>query len=169
MKTIFLLTIIALAQTMTYSLNEIKSMPDSAQFDFWVGSWSLEWKDSEGKIKTGTNNVLKIMDGYTVHENFEDGDGIFKGMSVSVYNHNLSKWQQTWVDNAGEYMDFTGGMNGDKMILSREFKNKKGETVQTRMIFYNIAKDEFNWNWEKSTDNGTSWTVLWQIHYRRNI
>jgi hypothetical protein len=35
------------------------------------------------------------------------------------------------------------------------------------MVWYNIASDQLDWNWERSEDEGTTWTILWQIHYQR--
>ena len=65
-------------------------------------------------------------------------------------------------------MVFTGGMENEKMILSRKITRHEKEIVQ-RMVFYNISKDEFDWNWESSEDNGENWKLNWKIHYSRMI
>ena len=91
----------------------------------------------------------------------------FRGKSLSVYNHNHKVWQQTWVDNEGFYMLFTGGMQDEKMILSRTVQTTKGPVSQ-RMVFYSIRKDSFNWNWESSTDGGKTWKLNWKIKYTRS-
>ncbi len=142
-------------------------LPDSCQFDFWVGEWNLEWKDANGNTQSGTNRIMKILNNYVVLENFSTSDSSFKGTSASVYNKRLGKWQQTWVDNSGAYLDFTGGFSDGKMILSRTGINAKGEPIPVRMVFFNITKNEFDWSWEKSSDNGSSWIPMWQIHYKR--
>ena len=164
---ILLVLLFIIFQTITMAQNENSPVPDSCRFDFWVGEWNLEWKDTQGKTQTGTNNVMKILNDYVVLENFSTSDSSFKGTSASVYNKNLGKWQQTWVDNSGAYLDFTGEFKDSKMILSREAKRKTGEIIHTRMVYYNITKNEFDWNWEKSTDNGSTWSLMWQIHYKR--
>lgn len=145
------------------------SLPESKQFDFWLGEWNLSWKDADGKDLSGTNKINKILDGCVIQENFETADGTFKGTSVSLYNQRLNKWQQTWVDNAGAYLDFTGEFSNDRMELSRDAKDKNGNPIKLRMIFYNITNNEFDWNWEKSDDNGSNWKVLWKIHYKRKV
>ncbi len=53
------------------------------------------------------------------------------------------------------------------MILRRQFTNAAGQEIHQRMIWYNISKDAFDWNWEASTDGGKTWKVNWQIHYTR--
>lgn len=139
------------------------SSPEAAQFDFWVGDWNLTWGDSG----TGTNSIKKIMDGCVIQENFNGTPSIqLKGMSVSTYSKRLGKWQQTWVDNSGGYLDFVGEFKDGKMILSRKFE-KDGNEIMQRMVWFNISENEFDWNWERSTDKEQNWDVLWSIHYKR--
>ena len=139
------------------------SSPEASQFDFWVGKWNLTWGDS-GK---GTNRIEKIMNGCVIQENFDGTPSIqLKGTSVSTFSKQLGKWQQTWVDNSGGYLDFIGEFKDNKMILSREF-TKDDQQIMQRMVWYNISKNELDWNWERSDDNGNSWKVLWKIHYKR--
>ena len=57
-------------------------------------------------------------------------------------------------------------MENDKMILSRKIRKDEKELIQ-RMVFYNISKDKFDWNWESSKDNGKTWTLNWKLNYTR--
>ena len=41
-------------------------------------------------------------------------------MSVSTFDARAQQWKQTWVDNQGGYLDFTGGWQDDRMILQRD-------------------------------------------------
>ena len=145
------------------------SAPETAQFDFWVGEWIAEWSGENGKIETGTNTVTKILSGCAVQENFSTSDKTFIGTSLSVYSPKKKIWQQTWVDNSGAYLDFTGNMDGGKMILSRKGKDKDGNEIMQRMVFYNITKESFDWNWEASTDEGKTWELKWKINYKRKV
>jgi len=143
------------------------SEPEASQFDFWLGTWKGEWKDSEGKTQTATNVITKGFDGCVVEENFSTDDKTFIGRSLSMYNPNKKIWQQTWVDNSGAYLDFTGGMDGKNMVMQRSVTNKEGKQIIQRMVFTDITKDSFTWNWESSTDNGATWAQNWQIMYTR--
>lgn len=137
------------------------------QFDFWIGKWKVEWENQDSTTSEGTNIVNSIFDGCVIEENFDGNPGMdFRGKSLSVYNHKHKIWQQTWVDNEGFYLLFAGGMQNDKMILSRTVETTKGPLTQ-RMIFYNIQKDSFDWNWESSIDNGKNWKLNWKIKYSR--
>jgi len=139
------------------------SSPEARQFDFWIGEWDLSWGE-DGK---GTNVIKAIYDGCVILENFDGTPSIaLKGMSVSTYSPISGEWKQTWVDNNGSYLDFTGGIEDEKMILSRKF-SRNGKDIHQRMVWYNITKEELDWNWERSDDGGSSWKIMWKIHYKR--
>ena len=130
------------------------------QFDFWLGEWNVIWGE-DGK---GTNHIERILDGRIIQENFIAPD--LHGMSVSSYDPERGLWCQTWVDNNGTYLDFTGKFEDNRMILSRD-AIVKGQACKQRMVWYDIQENRLEWNWERSDDNGKSWRVLWQIHYTR--
>ena len=140
------------------------SAPEASQFDFWVGNWDLYSADT----LTGTNTIYKIMDGCTVQENFESKKSGYSGKSWSVYNPQSQTWQQTWVDNQGGYIVLDGKFENGSMTLSTAAKKiKNGKEQVYRMVYHNITKDSFDWDWESTTDNGTTWVSGWHIHYKR--
>ena len=144
------------------------SQPEAGQFDFWLGAWNLEWKTAKGEVQNGTNTITKIMGDCVIQENFDGGEQMkFKGMSNSVFDARAGMWKQTWVDDAGGYLDFTGEFKDGKMILRREFMTKDNKKTMQKMVFYNISKDALDWNWENSTDDGKTWNLVWKIHYKR--
>ena len=139
------------------------SVPESKQFDFWIGDWKASWADTA----SGSNSISKILGGCVIYEQFSGSSSSpLVGKSVSVYNSRTGKWHQTWVDNQGGYLDFEGQWEGDKMVLSRTFE-LKGKKIMQRMIWFNISADKFDWNWERSDDDGTTWKIVWPIHYTR--
>ena len=141
---------------------------EARQLDFWVGEWKLTWE--KGRLfeaGEGTNVVRPVLGGCAILETFRYPEGAYYGSSVSTYNPNAGHWQQTWVDNYGGYLDFTGGPQADgSTILSREFEHE-GQTIAQRMVFHNITEDSLDWNWERSMDGGRTWETLWAIHYDR--
>jgi len=139
------------------------STPEARQFDFWVGEWDLTWGE-DGK---GKNTITSIYDGCVIQENFDGKPRMqLKGMSVSLYDPKLSKWKQTWVDSDGSYFDLLGEFEDGKMTLVCE-KEMKGKPILLRMVFHNISKNELDWNWERSDDDGGNWELRWHIHYKR--
>jgi hypothetical protein len=144
------------------------SYPEAAQFDFWIGKWKVEWVDKDGVKGNGANTIKKILDGCVIEENFDGNPGTpLIGKSLSVFVPKLKKWKQTWVDNFGSYLDFTGEFTENKMVLSRELMDNEGKKIFQRMVFYNINKDSLDWNWERSLDEGKNWELLWKIHYTK--
>lgn len=140
------------------------SDPEFRQMDFWVGDWDLVWEGGKGR-----NVVTSDLGGCVITENFDGTPSSpLKGTSVSTYNKRSGRWQQTWVDNQGSYLDFTGGLVDSSMVLARE-ATIEGKTVHQRMVFYDIEPDALLWNWERSEDAGATWDVMWKIHYTRRV
>lgn len=163
------MVIILYAMTCTFCMGQVVkpcSAPEASQFDFWIGDWDLTWTDKDGAEQRGTNVISREFGGCVIRENFNAPAMKFRGMSVSVFDVRQGKWKQTWVDDAGGYLDFTGEFRDNKMILSRLADAGEKPFVQ-RMIWYNISADSLDWNWERSDDNGATWKILWKIHYSR--
>ena len=167
MRYILLLTALLSASFAVVAAQETVEPPCAAaaygQFDFWLGDWQLSW----GEDERGQNRVSKILDGCVVLEEFDGHPSSpLVGKSMSTFDKDSGQWRQTWVDNNGAYLDFVGGLEGDRMVLSREAV-RGGETFLQRMVFYEIRKDSFAWNWERSDDGGKTWQVRWHIGYQR--
>lgn len=142
---------------------------DSTAFDFWLGKWNATWTSS-GKTFHATNHITRKMNNHFIHESFEIIDGPmkgYKGESYSTLDKPSGQWKQTWIDNQGSYLDFTGKQEGDNRIFERSFTNKAGEAVRQRMVFRNIKPDTFDWDWQ-SSKNGGEWQMMWQLQYTRS-
>jgi hypothetical protein len=167
---ILLLGAMAVAQQNPPAAANACANSEQKQFDFWVGNWDVTWPGTkQGEVGRGTNSIRRILDGCVVEENFSGGDSMpLRGMSVSTFDTRSGKWKQTWVDNEGGYLDFTGEMQNGQMILSRSFTKPDGTEVHQRMVWKDISADQLNWSWESSTDGGRTWEVVWPIHYQRS-
>jgi hypothetical protein len=132
------------------------------QFDFWLGEWDCTWHD-DGRERHGTNSVYLDLGGAVVVESFDGRPSLdFQGLSYSVYDRNEHCWKQTWVDSDANYLDFTGGWEDGAMELRRTAGG-----ALFRLRWENIERDAFDWVWQRSDDQGESWTSLWEIEYRR--
>lgn len=134
-------------------------------FDFWIGNWDAYWNDS---LK-GSNDVDKILDSKIIQENFSTLDNSFTGKSWTAFDIINNLWKQTWVDNSGAYIIFTGGEESDGVALYTEEKTKvNGEKYFMRMKFENIDRSGFDWNWQSSPDK-KNWKTVWAIKYKRRF
>jgi hypothetical protein len=168
MKTLIILLLIMTGYTVGIS----QQMPapaaeDLEKLDFWVGKWDLTWEGG-----SGTNVVEKTLDGRVIQENFQaTGGGMkgFKGTSISTFHGADGRWHQAWADSQGGYFNFIGVMEGDQRIFQTEYPKvmPNGDSVMLRMRFYNITPDSFDWDWERSADQGQTWSLSWRIHYER--
>jgi len=154
-----------------FAQTDISQLKPEQYFDFWIGTWNLTWEASNGTTQTGTNHVEKILDGKVILENFKAESGQLKGYegkSVSVYQKRTGNWKQTWVDSNNGYITLNGKIDGNKRIFWTEATVPNGEKKLKRMVFYDITKNSFTWDWESSTNNGNSWKLQWRIHYKRS-
>jgi hypothetical protein len=141
--------------------------PEFAQFDFWIGDWTVRWTDKDGREQQGTNRIRKTHDGCVITEEFDGRPGSpLVGTSVSTWVPRAGKWKQTWVDNQGSYLDFEGEFRDRRMILARRAP-LAGEGVMQRMVFSEIGADALTWDWQASKDNGATWTTNWRLQYIR--
>jgi hypothetical protein len=165
---ILLLANFSIAQSKAAAPNPCAAS-EQHQFDFWVGEWDASWPGSKaGEIQHGSNSIRRVLDGCVVEENFSGGSDMhLRGRSLSIYDIRSHKWKQTWVDNEGGYLDFTGEFKNGQMVLAREAVRPDGSHTLQRMVYKSITTDEFDWSWESSKDNGKTWQVVWPIHYRR--
>ena len=113
------------------------------------------------------SNEQKTLDGKVLQEHFNDPSTGFKGTSISVFNPNTKVWHQAWADNQGGYFNFIGETSGDKKIFKTLPVERNGKTIVLRMVFYNITDKAMTWDWESSTDGGTTWNLNWRIEYTR--
>lgn len=154
-----------------FSTQAQTSVKQESLFDFWLGTWEVSWENRNGDKGSGTNHIRRILDGKVIQENFEITQGKqvgFKGRSLSVFNTQTKKWHQTWVDNQGGYFNFVGETDDEKRIfITKPKKKQNGNTQVQRMVFYEIKKDSFTWDWESSSDEEITWNLNWRIFYKR--
>ena len=145
--------------------------PQHAQFDFWVGTWTVRWTNEDKTTGVGTNRIRKTLDGCVIIEEFDGAPGTpLKGTSMSVFDRQSQTWRQTWVDNTGAYLAFEGGWshegNDGRMTLVRKAV-VSGKPVMNRMVFRDISKSTIVWDWQRLNDDGATWATTWQIRYER--
>lgn len=136
---------------------------DGTELDFWLGAWDVSWAGG-----AGTNRIGRILGGRVIHEQFEGGDAgsTLHGQSWSVFDPERRRWQQVWVDDQGSFLDLVGERADGWFALAR-VAPERGPNATQRMVFRDVGVDRFRWTWELSLDDGATWEVRWEIHYRR--
>lgn len=141
--------------------------PESRALDFWLGEWELTYAGQDGKPAKSRNRITKVLNGCAILEEFTGAPGTrLDGRSYSVYDRNARQWKQTWVDNTGSYLDFTGTTDAGDAVFIRDAE-RQGKRFRQRMIFQDVKADSLTWRWQRSDDGGATWATQWEIGYRR--
>ncbi|MEX0322002.1 MAG: hypothetical protein AB3N63_07575 [Puniceicoccaceae bacterium] len=166
-SSLFLVLVFVLSAGSTFANKTAgRTYDDPKMLDFWIGEWDLTWQGKEGE-ENGSNTITKTLKGAVIHESFNGLPGMeFHGQSFSLLSRVDKSWKQVWVDSANGYLDFDGYKEGEKVVFHRKGKDPEGKLIHQRMVFYDINKDSFTWDWETSP-NGADWTLRWRIHYKR--
>ncbi len=135
------------------------------QFDFWLGDWDVVTADGK---PAGTNHVVSLFRGCGLQENWESAKG-GHGTSLNVYDIVTRRWHQTWVDDQGGLLELNGTLDEGKMVLvgSRPSVKNKNERVVHRITWSPLAPDRVQQLWEATTNEGRTWTTVFDGTYVR--
>lgn len=134
--------------------------PEHRQLDFWIGDWDVI-DQTTGK-QAGTSKIEKLLDGCVIYESWT-GVNQYRGNSFNLYNRDVKKWQQVWVDTSGQRIDFVGELKSDGMYYEGPFRSN-GKEVMSRMKFIKLPDNRVRQLWEQSQD-GKIWKVLFDGLY----
>jgi hypothetical protein len=130
--------------------------------DFWLGDWVVE--TAQGKF-AGHNRIELVLDGCIVLENWTGQNG-YAGKSFNLYHRDSKTWEQLWVDNQGQLTRYQGEAKGGDIFYRTE-SVEDGKKTLRRMTFFQKGQDRIRQLGESSTDGGATWTVEYDLFYRR--
>jgi hypothetical protein len=137
------------------------------QFDFWLGTWDVT--GPKGKI-VGHSRIESILGGCTISEHWSSatGGGANDGKSYNIYNADLKRWEQFWVDASGSRLMLSGGIVDGSMVLEgrQDLAAADGVHQRERITWTPNADGSVRQLWESSKDEGKTWTVAFDGLYR---
>lgn len=140
--------------------------PEHHQFDFWVGKWDVYPKSKPGK-KVAESLIESLYDGCGIRENWMPLKG-GKGGSLNAYDPIKKQWRQFWTDASGSSALFTGGWNGQAMVIEGVWP-QPGHPGQITRITYTARKDgSVEQAGQSSDDGGKSWQKSFDLIYRKH-
>ena len=86
---------------------------ENRQFDFWVGEWDVV--DASSSATAGSSRIEKELGACVIWENWTSANSNYAGKSYNIYNPDLKRWEQFWVDNVGGMIHFYGGIKDGVM------------------------------------------------------
>ncbi len=159
------------ASLLSVSVNGQKpcSKPEFRQFDFWVGEWEAFAPNGN---KSGDSKISIILDSCVILEEWTGTPNqgfIYTGKSFNSYNAATKQWQQTWTDNTGNTTEFLRGKASDGKIVyyADKVTGPKEKLFMRRLTFTKLSNDKVRQFGEKSDDEGKTWTVEYDLEYRR--
>lgn len=137
---------------------------ESRQLDFWLGAWTITYPGAPGG---STSAVTLTLDKCEIVETWEDGHG-HKGENRFAYNYEHKSWRGMFADNRGHVHVFVDGrISGGVAEFSGPVLGPNGETVMHRIRITRTNADKVEQIWEKSSDNGATWTTVFRGLYAR--
>ena len=146
-----------------------ETAPEHHQFDFWIGTWDVtSWQAASPtpQQQLGTNDVHPILHHCVISENWTGAKG-GEGKSYNYYDPSLKRWRQVWIADRGGVLDYTGEYRDGAMRFTGWTLDPKGNRVEQRLTFFNVAPDTVRQLFESSTDGGKSWTPGFDGRYVR--
>ena len=132
-------------------------------FDFWIGEWDV----TQGGQAAGTNNIQPILGHCVIFEQWESSAGTF-GKSFNYYDPGHDHWRQIWVDDSGNFIEFTGqARDGGIFYTAETIDPADGAVTHHKFEFTQNEDGSVRQFWATSTDARETWTTIWDGHYER--
>jgi hypothetical protein len=126
-------------------------------FDFWLGEWEVFDADGE---HVGRNSIRAPYDTGALTEHWR-GDGGVAGHSLNSWDPERGCWHQTWIDSTGGILLLDGGVHDGAMVLTGVAADAQ------QRITWTPEGEGVRQLWEASKDDGVTWSVAFDGHYRR--
>ncbi len=139
--------------------------PHNHDMDFWVGEWNVYSNGSDAVI--GKSSITKEDGGCVVIEHFESLVSPQSGHSINFYNPKDSSWTQLYAGSAGGNQLYTNGIYKDSAMVFDYETTLNGKTAKGYYILYNQGPDQFRQYQDISYDDGKSFSVGYDLIYKR--
>lgn len=133
------------------------------ELDFWVGNWNVY--SAKDNSLAGKNSIQKINTTYSEHWKGVNG---FEGTSFTLLVKSNQKWQQTWVDNTNNQIDFQGHFTKDTLhLFSSKHYNSKGVSQIQKMQIIKVNDTLVHQIGKLSYDDGKTWQLNYFLLYKK--
>jgi hypothetical protein len=138
---------------------------ESRQLDYWLGNWTV----NPGSSGSASSKVSLSLDQCLLVESWDNGKGHL-GQNMFAYSPDDKGWYGMFADNQGHVHVFVNGKVASEVAeFNGPSRGSNGTVVLNRVRVVRVAPDKVEQTWEKSTDQGASWTMVFRGEYvRRN-
>jgi hypothetical protein len=137
---------------------------ESRQLDFWLGNWTMA---NAGASGGSTSKVYLSLDKCVFVEHWESGKGHVTEKTFA-YSPDDKNWYGMFADNEGRAHVFADGkVTSGSAEFHGQSRGPNGETVLNRLRVVKVSPNKLEETWEKSTDSGANWTMVYRAEYTR--
>jgi hypothetical protein len=137
---------------------------ESRQLDYWLGDWKVSAPGSSGNA---TSKVYLSLEKCLVIESWDGGRGHI-GLNTFAYNVEEKSWYGLFADNDGRVHVFNAGkVSSGTAEFQGTSRTPEGGAVLNRVRVIRVTPNKVAQTWEKSTDNGASWNLVFRGEYSR--
>jgi len=136
---------------------------ESRQMDFWLGEWTVTYPGMPGNANS---KVYVELDKCLIVESWDGGKG-HSGENMFAYSSDDKRWHGMFADNQGRVHVFKGRVARGSAEFLGPSRGPNGEAVLNRIKVVRVTADKIEQSWEKSTDNGVTWTMEFHGDYAR--
>ena len=137
--------------------------PESRQLDFWLGDWTVTYPGMAG---SSASKVSLDLDKCLVIETWQGAKG-HTGKNMFAYSADDQRWHGMFADNEGRVHIFEGKVSEGLAEFTGPSRGAEGQTVLNRIKVVRVNPNQVVQSWEKSTDNGATWTAVFRGQYSR--
>lgn len=142
-----------------------KAPPELQQFAFMIGEFNtveeIRQPDGTWKRSYATWNGAYFLNGYGIRDYYWNEQEGFATANLRVFDSKKGEWVVTFFTKPGFSTGvWTGKKEEDKMVMW-----KGDETKGSRLTFYNITKDGYEWIGESFKEGKV--TAFWKESARR--
>lgn len=144
---------------------------ESSQFDFLIGSWTLDVVPKVGLLVekihgaphlSGTWKASRAMDGMGLEDQLRivdmAGNPAALVHSLRTFDAKSHRWLIAGVDPYhSSAVASTGDWRNGEMTVSSQATGHDGKTYLSRARFYDITASSFKYALDRSMDNGRTW------------
>lgn len=134
------------------------------QLDYWLGDWSVA---SPGLAGKGHSTVHLSLDKCMLVESWGSDTSNHDGENTLAYNSEDKIWYGLFVDNQGRVHMMKGNVTPGSAELQGPARDGNGGAVLKKVRIVLVNADTVEQIWEKSVDNGISWTTDFKMEYVR--
>ena len=159
----------ALVDSLENARYPCRQMPETRQFDFWLGDWEVTPWGSAATISLGRpaiNRVTMELEHCVIHEHWTSSTG-GKGESINFWDPNRRAWRQIWMDAHQWSLDYEGQYRDGAMRFDGWTLGPDGSRRLEKLTFFNVAPDTVRQLFQQSTDSGKTWNVTFDGRYVR--